>query len=60
MGGALATTAPAYESLKRVSFGGEDITGVTCRPEIDNEGDKVALDDLVGSRMNGASVLDFH
>ena len=60
MGGALSTTAPAYESLKRVSFGGEDITGVTCRPEIDNEGGKVALDDIVGSRMNGASVLDFH
>jgi hypothetical protein len=60
MGDALSTTAPAYESLKRESFGGEYITGVTCRPEIGNEGGKVALDDIVGSRTSGASVLDFH
>jgi hypothetical protein len=57
---ALSTTAPNYEPLKSDSFGGECITGVTCCPEIGNEGGNVALDDIVGSRMNGAGILDFH
>jgi hypothetical protein len=63
MGGALSTTAPAYEPLKSDSFGGECIPGVTCCPEIGNEGGNVALEDIMGSRTNGASafsILDFH
>ena len=60
MGGALSTTAPGDEPLKCDSFGGECITGVTCDPEIGNEGGDVAFDDIAGSRMNGASALDFH
>ena len=60
MGGALSTTAPDYEPLKSDSFGGECITGVTCCPEIGNESGNVALDDIVGSRVSGASALDFH
>jgi hypothetical protein len=58
--GALSTPAPAYEALKSGSFGGECITGVTCCPKIGNEGCNVALDEIVGSRMNGARALDFH
>ena len=55
----LSMTTPIYEPLKSGSFGGECITGVTGCPEIGNEGCNVALDDIVGSRMNGASALDF-
>jgi hypothetical protein len=60
MGSASSTTAPGYEPIKSDSFGAERIAGVPCCPEISHEACNVALDDIVGSWMMGANVLEFH